>query len=297
MIGSVGWMKLRSSIIQLSVVIMVFGACGDAASAAPKRVLLLHSFGLDARPWSEYSSDIRTELFRKFPHDIDLFEATLETARLPGDVDDGPFADYLAALFKTRPLDLVITVAIPASRFVQRQRQRLFPATPHLIAGSEQRSYVNPTDANGTAVLTAIDFLAVVKNILQVLPATERIAVVLGASPLERYWQQQIELAVEPLKHRVVFMWFNDLSFDEMLKSVSTLPPKSAVFFGALSVDAKGVPQIDRKVFFRFRDASNAPIFSYEDSYFGSGLVGGPMLSVIDTSRRVVETAARILAG
>jgi hypothetical protein len=112
-----------------------------------------------------------------------------------------------------------------------------------LVTGLEQRLYVASGDANETTVLSAIDFQEAIKNILQVLPATDRIAIVLGASPLERYWKEQIGIAVEPLRGRVAFTWFNDLSFDEMLKQVSTLPPKSAVFFTALAVDAAGVPQ------------------------------------------------------
>jgi signal transduction histidine kinase len=135
------------------------------------------------------------------------------------------------------------------------------------------------------------------QNILQVLPATEHIAIVLGASPLERYWKEQIQSAVEPLKERVAFTWFNDLSFEDMLKKISTLPPKSAVFFATLAVDAKGVPQMDPRIFLRFRDASNAPIFSYDDSYFGSGLLGGLMLSTSDISRHAVDATARILSG
>jgi signal transduction histidine kinase len=138
---------------------------------------------------------------------------------------------------------------------------------------------------------------AAIQNILQVLPTTDHIAIVLGASPLERYWKEQIRSAVESLNGRVSFTWFNDLSFDEMLQQTSTLPPRSAVFFGVLAVDAKGVPLIDGRVFSRFREASNAPVFSYEDTYFGRGLVGGPMISVSDISRRVIDVAANILNG
>jgi signal transduction histidine kinase len=291
-----GRAKLRILVV-LAVLALLFVAVSGDAIAAPKRVLLLHSFAQDFPPWSEYSKNIRAELFQTMPRDIDLFEATLETARMPGNPDDGPFAEYLGALFKDRPLDLVITIAAPASKFFQRHRQRLFPKTPLLVTGMEQRLYVTSGDANETSVLPAIDFQAAIKNILQVLPTTERIAIVLGASPLERYWKEQIGIAVEPLRDRVALTWFNDLSFEEMLKQVANLPPKSAVFFGALAVDAAGVPQNDGKVLPRLRAASNAPIFSFEDTNFGAGLVGGPMLSIPEISRRVVDVAARILAG
>ena len=185
-----GRAKLRILVGQAVLALLLFFAVSGGAVAAPKRVLLLHSFAQDFPPWSEYSKDIRAELFRKLPGGIDLFEATLETARIPGDPDDGPFAEYLGALFKDRPLDLVITIAAPASQFFQRHRQRLFPKTPVLVTGLEQRLYVASGDANETTVLSAIDFQAAMKNILQVLPATDRIAIVLGASPLERYWKR-----------------------------------------------------------------------------------------------------------
>jgi signal transduction histidine kinase len=293
---SVGWAKLRILAGRALLALLFFAVSGDAI-AAPKRVLLLHSFAQDFPPWSEYSKNVRAELFRKMPREIDLFEATLETARIPGNPDDGPFAEYLGALFKDRPLDLVITIAAPASLFFQRHRQRLFPNTPLLLTGMEQRLYVASGYENEATVLTAIDFHAVMKNILQVLPATDHIAIVLGTSPLERYWKEQIGIAVEPLRGRVAFTWFNDLSFEEMLKQVSILPPRSAIFFGAMAVDAAGVPQNDGKVLPRLRAASTAPIFGFEDSYFGAGLVGGPMLSISEISRRVVDVAGRILAG
>src|SRR5450631_1052251 len=105
--------KLRILAGQAVLALLFFAFSGDAI-AAPKRVLLLHSFPQDFPPWSEYSRNVRSELFRKLPREIDLFEATLETARIPGNLDDGPFAEYLGALFKERPPDLVITVAAPA---------------------------------------------------------------------------------------------------------------------------------------------------------------------------------------
>ena len=115
---------------------LLFLAIGvDAASAAPKRVLLLHSFGLDAPPWSEYSKHVRAELAKKLPHEIDLFEVTLETARLPGDPDDGPLADYLAALFSKRAPDLVITIAAPAARIRSTAPAAALSGTPLLLTG------------------------------------------------------------------------------------------------------------------------------------------------------------------
>ena len=238
--------RATSAILAGQVVLaaLCFAACSDAI-AAPKRVLLLHSFSQDFPPWSEYSKNVRTELFHKFPGKIDLIEATLETARIPGNPDDGPFAAYLGALFKDRPLDLVIAVAAPATQFVKRHRQ-LFPETPLLITGLEQRLYVASAGADETAVLSAIDFYAALKNIVLVLPATDHIAIVIGASPLKSTGRNE-RTAAAPLGNRVDFTWFDNLRFDESEASLYT-PPRSAVFFVTMAVDAAGVPQNDGQV-------------------------------------------------
>ena len=76
---------------------------------------------------------------------------------------------------------------------------------------------------------------------LQVAPATKNIVIVLGATSLDRRWQEAIQKAAEPLAGRIKFTYYNDLSFDQMLERVSTLPPDSYIFFLLLLRDADGV--------------------------------------------------------
>jgi hypothetical protein len=121
----------------LSLVVLLFAMTG-AAFSEPRRVLLLHSFGRDFAPWSEYARTFREELTRQSPEPIDLYEASLATARFPDD-EEGPFVDYLRALFAKRQIDLVAAIGSPAVGFVQRHRQELFPLTPALYTGVERR--------------------------------------------------------------------------------------------------------------------------------------------------------------
>ena len=47
----------------------------------------------------------------------------------------------------------------------------------------------------------------------------------------------------------------------------------------------------------RLHAVANAPIFSYDDSFFGRELVGGPLLSVLEGGRQTAAVATRILGG
>jgi signal transduction histidine kinase len=143
----------------------------------------------------------------------------------------------------------------------------------------------------------SLDFKKWIENILEVLPDTTHIAWVVGSSPLERFWTEEFRRTSQPFTDRISFEWFNDLRFEDMLKRISRLPPHSAAFYVDLRVDAAGVPLDRDQVLPKLREATNAPIFSYIDSYLGSGIVGGPMLSSEEVGRRMAQAAVRILNG
>ncbi len=278
--------------------VLLLCATVSAAASEPKRVLILNSFGRDFAPWNEYAKDIRAELLRQSPEPIDLYEASLATARFAGDQPDSPFANYLRALFADHQLDLVITIGAPAAEFVQRYRQQLFPSTPMLYTAVEQRRVaLAGLTNNDTAVAITIDIAGVIENILRVLPDTNNIAVVIGNSPIEKYWLEQMRDAVQPLTNRVTFTWLNTLSFDEMVKFAAALPPRSAIFFGLLSVDAAGVSHEELSALTSLGAVAKGPMFSYVDAYFGHGIVGGPLVAVPDVSRQAANVAVRLLNG
>ena len=52
-----------------------------ASTAEPKQVLMLHSFGREVKPWSEYARTIRAELDRQSPWPLEITEHSLLTAR------------------------------------------------------------------------------------------------------------------------------------------------------------------------------------------------------------------------
>jgi signal transduction histidine kinase len=272
--------------------------CPAGFAAESKRVMLLHSFGRDFKPWSEYAKAIRMELDRQSPWPLDITENSLVTARFSDEDPEGPFVDYLRALFAKRPLDLIVSIGAPAANFVQRHRQRLFAGTPMvLMAVDERRVQYSNLTANDTAVAVRINYLSVFENILQVLPDTKDVVVVVGTSPIEKFWKEAIAKEVEPLANRIKLSWTDELSFESLLKQASTLPPHTAIFWELMIVDAVGVVHEGDVPLTRLHAVANAPIFSYDESFFGSAIVGGPLLLVADSSRQTAAVAVRILGG
>ena len=269
-----------------------------AATAEPKRVLMLHSFGRDFKPWSEYARTIRAELDRQSPWPLEIAEHSLMTARSSDDHSEAPFVEYLRALHAKRPVDLIVSLGAPAVAFVQRHRQQIFTTTPMVFTAVEHRRVQHSiVTQNDTVVAIAQNYPAIIKNILRVLPDTKTVAVVTGNSPNERFWLEVLRKEFAPFADRLSFIWYNDRSFADILKHAAALPPHSAIFWHQMNVDAAGVVHEGDKALPTLYAVANAPIFSFTDAFFGGEVVGGPMNSVVETSRLTAAVAIRILGG
>jgi signal transduction histidine kinase len=283
----------------LGLLLLLISAFSSAAGAIePKRVMLLHSFGREVRPWSDYAQSIRLQLQRQSPWPLDITDHSLISARTDDQRQETAFADYLRALFTERPLDLIVSIGAPAAGFVQRHRRELFADTPMVFTVVERRrvDYSILTE-NDAVVPIRIDYVALMANILQVLPETKNVAVIVGTSPIEQFWREEIRKEVMPFADQVAFTFYDDLSFEDILKRAAAPPPHSAISWESMIIDAAGVVHDGDAAFKRLHAVAKAPIFGYYEPNLGEGLVGGPYAAVLDTSRQAAAAAVRILGG
>jgi signal transduction histidine kinase len=286
-------------IVLLATAIFLSMSTSSRADTEPKRVMMLHSFGLRFKPWTDYAQFIRSEISRRAQRPIEFDDQSLLNARLTNDKTDGPFVDYLHALYAQKPPDLIIAIGAPAANFVQRYRPRIFPGTPMLFTGVEaRRVQYNQLTEDDAVVAPAHDFPASFETILRVLPQTKTIAVVNGVSPNETFWLGELKRETAPLAGRVELKFYNELSFEDILKDAANLPPHSAIFWHLMSVDAAGVSHETNAALSKLSATANAPVFTYIDSFFGDATtVGGPMHSVEEGSTVAAAVAVRILNG
>ena len=292
------WLPIYVHRTAVVAILMLSFGCSIALAAESKRVMVLHSFGRDFKPWSEYAKVIRTELDRQSPWQLEIIEQSPLNARSGDENPEAPFIEYLRALFAKRPLDLIVSIGAPAANLVQRHRQQLFATTPMVFTAVEQRRIQRSSLTENDAVVPiAQNFPAIIENILHVLPDTKTVAVVIGNSPLERLWLEVLRNEFAPFADRLSFIWYNDRSFADILKHSAALPPHSAIFWHQMNVDAAGVVHEGDKGLPTLNAVANAPIFSFTDAFFGGEVVGGPMNSVVEASRLTVAVAVRILGG
>lgn len=268
------------------------------AHANPPRVLIIHSFGGAAPPFTTHSIAFETELTEKMGQQVDLDEVSLDMARYADRDMQEALVDYIKKRQATWQPDLVVPIGSPAGIFVAQFRDQLFPETPVIYTGMDGRRLpAGALQKNATFVGEDFNLPDFVKDMLQVAPATTNIVVVIGASPLEQFWTTAFRQAFAPFTNRVSFTWLNDLSFDQMLDHVSKLPARSYIFIPLLLRDATGVTHNADEALKRIHAVANAPINSLYQHQLGLGIVGGRLYQAELEGIEAAHIAIRILHG
>jgi signal transduction histidine kinase len=282
-------------IVVCTAIAMFIPTRTSIAADEPKTVLILQSFNQNSKPWSEYSKALRQELERRSPWPVIIEEVSVITARADEQNAETQFVGYLHALFDHRPPDLIVTFGALGGAFVQRHRSELFPAIPMILTTIEARRVQSLTlTENDTVVAVRQKIPVLFGNILQLLPNTKTIAVVTGNS--ERFWIGEIKRELESLKDRVTLRFYNDLSFDQILKEAASLPPDSAIYWNQTRI-ARGEVHEGQRALTELAAVASAPIFTFDDSFFTGEIVGGPMASVLAGTKATTDVVLRVLAG
>ena len=96
-------------------------------AATPKRVLVVHSFGSAAPPFTTHSTAFETELSAKMGEPVDLDEVSLDVARYATLDMEEALVDLMRKRQSRWQPDLVVPIGSPACIFVANHRDRLFP--------------------------------------------------------------------------------------------------------------------------------------------------------------------------
>jgi len=115
-------------------------ATPDSADAEARRVLVAHSFGNAAPPFTTHSIAFETELTKKMSEPVDLDEVSLDVAWYATLDMEAALVEFIHKRPAAWQPDLVAPIGSPAGVFLARYRDCLFTkSTPIIQAGMDQR--------------------------------------------------------------------------------------------------------------------------------------------------------------
>ena len=277
---------------------LLIGAASSEAQPAVKQVLMLQSFDRGILVVDEFTGEFRVGLDQHAGSVVNVVQVVVGPTGFVGAPEDA-VVEYIRSSFAGHPPpDLIVTVAGPAAVFARAHRQQLFPETPLLFASVDQRWLAGaPLGDNESAVAVDNDFPRLIDGVLQVLPDTKQVFMVIGSGQLGRFWHRKLETEFARFRERVSFIWSEDLPLENILDRCANLPSHSAIVYLSFGTDGKGGSYADTQVLAELHAKANAPMFAGLSPLLGHGIVGGSMLSVEDLARNTADAASRILNG
>ena len=229
------------------------------AQTPVRQVLLLQSFDRGNLTLDYWTGNFRVELDRRAEQPVNVVQIVVGPQGFIG-APEQAIIDYIHSAYAGGPNpDLIITIAGPAAVFARKYRAQLFPETPLLFAGADER-YMRevPIEENEAAIAVRNDFPGAVENILRLLPETKQVFMV-RAGQLGAFWRREFDGLFERFRDRLTFVWSDDLSLSEILRRCASLPPHSAIFYLAFGTDAQGGAYADERVIAELHATANAP--------------------------------------
>jgi signal transduction histidine kinase len=262
-----------------------------------KQVLVLQSLNRGNLPLDHFTADFRITLDERLGKPVNVIQVVVGPTGFVGATEKA-VVDYIQASYAGHgPPDLIVTAGGPAATFAHRHRARLFPETPLLFASVDVRWMRGaPLGENEAAVPVINNWPQQIADMLQLVPKTRHVLMVIGSGALGQFWRRELETSVARFQD-VTFLWSNDLGLPDILRRAATLPENSAIFYLAFGTDAQGGAYADEQVIADLHTHANAPLFGALTPLFGRGIVGGSMINISDLARNTADVASRILMG
>ena len=291
---------LSACLVFAGLLISGLAVAAESPSAPEtKRVLVFSEVGLNAPGLNAIIQQMELTLERAAaPYQIEFYLENLETTLFNDPAAQLELRNWLLHKYRDRSIDLIVLVGPQPLQFLLGSRPLFFPHVPVVICANFKESTQMQFEANYTGVLLALEPQKTIDAALRLLPGTRNIVLVAGSSGLDKDIKLIISKAVEAYRGKFEITYLTNLSMQGTLARLKTLPPHSVVLYSTFWQDADGHRFINATTALpMITEASNAPVFSFSDTYLGRGIVGGFLLQFSEHGRSVAEVIKQLLDG
>jgi signal transduction histidine kinase/ABC-type uncharacterized transport system substrate-binding protein len=268
-----------------------------ATSRAPKSVLLLVAGQMGIPEVDAAVASARSILKSDTSISLTIYAEYLDEDRFS--------PDYLKSLphwyrekYEEHQPDLIIAGGASALEFLLHSRNNLWPNVPVVFSAADERILMPALlGKQVTGILFGRDIKRSLEEALRLLPDTERVALIGGATPEDRFRRDIYRREVGRLGNRLTFLDLTGLPMGMLKNWVTSLPKRTIVFYHAIYVDGAGQAFLPSEALSMLAAESKCPIFGLDEPFLGHGLLGGWLASYQEMGRQVALLALRILRG
>jgi signal transduction histidine kinase len=199
--------------------------------------------------------------------------------------------------YRNKAIGVIISNASRYLPFTLRLRDELWPGTPVVLAGIQERRAARLTlPPNVTGFTFRHQLQDIVATADALIPGLKRI-VLAGSRIKPGGWRQDFLDDLPDVRTRFEVIDLTGLSMVELRQRLGELPGDSAVVYVGFSTDVSAEHYLPSEASQLVAEAANRPTFGDSEPYIGRGTVGGLVISPGGIGRVAARFALRILDG
>jgi len=199
--------------------------------------------------------------------------------------------------YRNKAIGVIVSNASRYLPYTLRLRDELWPGTPVVLAGIQERRAARlslPSNVTGFTFRHQLQDIVATADAL--IPGLKR--VVLAGSRIQRGgWRQDFLDDLPDVRARFEVIDLTDLSLAELRQRLTELPGDSAVVYVGFSTDVTGERFLPAEASQIVAEAANRPTFVDSETFIGAGSIGGLVISPGGIGRVAARFALRILDG
>ena len=271
----------------------------QSAAASPfvqKHVLVLYST-VYLPAYRRHSAALLASLEQAGVSSANIHYELLDLGRNNTPAYRDSLASWIREKYATLKMDAIITVDGPAQDFILNQGSMLFPDAP-VISVLAPLALTDPFPGRRIIQIPARgDFAGTVETAMQLFPKTKQVYFISGDAEVEKQWLVMAQVALAPWFDKLHFEFSDPSTYDQVLQTVSALPPDSIILYLSFYRDISGSTYVPRDVAKEIARISPVPVFGVYDTLLGVGVVGGSMFSYEFEGRHSAELTLDIMSG
>jgi signal transduction histidine kinase len=271
---------------------------GWTASASENltNILLLNSYH-DGYDWSNDTKKGIKDVFDLELSDYYMRIEHMDTKNISSDAYMEELVNLYKFKFDPDEFDIIMCADDNALKFLLKYRDEIFSDTPVFFSGVNTLTTHDFTKAEGFyGVVEKHSIAQTTEIILKLNPNLKHVYLFVDDSITGKASKKDAVEDMAYLKDQVELHFFDDLSFDKIMKTVATLDPKDTVVIQAYYVvDQDGSTYPLNYTAERLIEASSVPVFGIFSFGFGQGSVGGKFVEGYTQGHRAASMVVEYL--
>ena len=264
-----------------------------------ENVLVLSEVGLSHSLTNVMLQQIVAGLERTPDRQVEFYLESFDLMSLPEKLTLLEVRQWLEKKYSGQKIDIVVALGPNVIRFLATQSRALFADVPIVICGAAPGQAGDPAlDSRFTGTWMKLEPAKTVDAALRMFPDTRHLVMVAGTSSYDRMAATLTKAELQSFEPRLDISYFSELEMDQLLEQLRQLPKQTIVLYVSFFQDAAGNKFVNAtKALPMIVEASNAPVFGLSDTYLGSGIVGGFVMSFQEQGRATAKIISQLLDG